>query len=331
MSTLLALAFSDLHLHKFRNFDVEGSRLKNSFRVLNIMFNKADQLKVPLLFCGDLVHDPKNIDTEINMILQEKFDSRSTRFIAIDGNHDQSEKSTFTHYPPSHLQALKGKPNFHILNVKNSVSIPYFDDKYINCPGHLSLYGVPYMSNDKDLHKAIKGIKVLSKDDFNILMLHTDIPGAKTPEGMEVRETEYINKNLDEYFKQWDLVLCGHIHLPQKLSKKVYMLGSPIHQTVGDAGVEMGYWEVYSDRTMKFKPLKAFPKFIRLKKGEIAPDNDNYYIAYDEVLEDEEVELGEFNINKSKGQLAKKYCKVKGIKSKSKKRALIKVLNSPEL
>src|SRR5690606_6989935 len=108
----------------------------------------------------------------------------------------------------------------------------------VDIPG-ATVWGLPYFNNDHDLKEAIlklkDQIKRTHKDKgLKILLLHTDMPGAKTPEGFTIGETQSIPRNLDKFFEEWDLVLCGHIHKPQKLSEKCYMLGCPIQQNIGN-------------------------------------------------------------------------------------------------
>lgn len=323
MRKVIAIASADWHLHRFRNFDIDGSRLDWGIKAAREIMNASIKLGVPLLFAGDLLHTPKEIETETNAKLQNLFRDNDTHIAWIAGNHDMSEKNSLTHRSPNHLDAIQGKITTLDLELHLGLHMP-----------GIAIWGIPYMNSDLDLRKSIDKLRPYAKahsTSIKILLLHSDAPGAKTPEGFTINETEHIPRNLDKFFKEWDLVLFGHIHKPQQLSKRCYMLGSPIHQTAGDTGIEMGYWRVYSDKTMKFIPLKNYPKFIRLKEGEIKPkDTIDYYIDPEVVLVDEEVNMGEFNITNSKSKLARSYIALKNIKSKTRKRALIKVLNETE-
>lgn len=324
MPELIAIAFGDLHIHKFRNFNANNQRLSNSLKVLKVISNVAIEKKVRVLFTGDLYHNPKELENEVNSktldMYRRVFEDKGIDFYAISGNHDMSEKNGGGHISPSHLDAFNHFKTFHKADYTYWVN-PKF-----------TVWGLPYMNSDLHLKSMIEQLKkdVVNHKGFKILLLHSDCPGATTPEGIEVKETEHIPWNLDVFFKEFDLVLFGHIHKPQQLSKKCYMLGSPIHQNAGDEGCEMGYWEVYSDASMKFVPLNKFPKFVRLGKGEEVPDDKNYYIPFEDVLEDEDAELGEFNLSNTRKQLAKRYCKIKGVKGKAKRRALIEILNQAE-
>ena len=95
-------------------------------------------------------------------------------------------------------------------------------------------------------------------------MLHTDYPGARDTDRREKGSVD----NLDVYtLNPFDLVLCGHIHKPQSLSKKVYMIGAPYQQRSTDKDCILAYWKLYSDLSMEFIELKGFPKFVCLFTG----------------------------------------------------------------
>lgn len=320
MPNLIAIAFSDLHIHRWKNYNLTpNGRLNQCLIVLKLMGNIAKKEDVPLLFCGDWYHTNKEVETITHskaMLIYKRW-LGEVNVIAISGNHDFSERNGKGNESPSHLHSYEVFPNFRLLDF-NSIKLPTF-----------IVWGIPYMDNEKELFDAIEelkpNVKRIETNKHKILMLHTDLPGAKTPSGHEVGDMTYIKGNLDEYFKEWDLVICGHIHKPMKLGSNVIMLGAPLHQDAGDEGTEMGYWKIYSDGTYEFIPLD-FPQF---KTGEEKNDG-NYWVNKEVVLVEEEVEIGEFHINNSRKKLATQYLKKKGIKSKAKKRALIEILNSIE-
>jgi DNA repair exonuclease SbcCD nuclease subunit len=250
---IVAIATADWHIHKFRQFNrPEKSRLDWCIWMVRNLLNKSAELKVPLLFAGDLIHNPKEVENEtITRVIDTIGYNIRQPFIAISGNHDMSEKNALGHKSPSYLAAFKHLANFHRVDNESKI---------------------------------------------------------KT-----------------KYFKNWDLVLAGHIHMGQKLGKNVYMLGTPIAQDAGHVGIPCGYWEIYSDASVEFVELKNFPKFI---KGEQDPTDElNYFLPPEEITEENEREVGKFTLNQSRDSLAKKYCKVKGIKDKKKRQALIKILN----
>lgn len=322
MPKVIALAFADLHIHKFRNFnDKPPGRLHWCLEVLRIISLNAMHRDVPVLFMGDLFHNPKEIENETMSKTQryfyKYFEQNKIPFLAISGNHDLSEKNSIDHKSPSHLDSFL---HFQWFGKMDNHSAQY-EGFYIA--------GIPYMNNDKDVVEMEKQLRKGAKkgDGVKVLMLHGDFPGAVTPSGFKVNETEHITK---ETFKYWDLVLCGHIHKAQTLSDKVYMLGTPLHQDAGDEGNVNGYWEVYDNGKMKFIPIKDTPKFRTLKPGETPSNTTDYWITPEQVLEDEDSEEGEFSLSNKRDKLAKRYCKLRGVKSKAKRRALIEILNQPE-
>lgn len=322
MSKVIAIATADWHLHKFQNFDKDGSRLNWALKAARHIMKQAQKLNVPILFAGDLIHTPKSIETETNALIQELFHKNPTWFVSISGNHDMSERNGNKVRSPSHLNSLQHHNNFMLLDKEN---------KPWRIGGAL-VWGIPYMNSETDLRERIDDLKRIVKNykGIKILMLHSDMPGAKTPEGFTLGEVESIPKNLDEFFKGWDLVICGHIHRRQRLSKKVVMLGCPIQQIECQVKYKYGYWEIMDDASIRFVDMPDYPKFVRLEPGGVPWNNRDYFIEPEVVLAEEEVQVGEFNINASRSKLAKSYLALRQIKNKPKRRALIKILNEIE-
>lgn len=321
MAKVIAIAGSDFHIHNFRAFNKDNSRLKNSLQQLNIASAMCEKYGVPFLFSGDLYHTPADVANETNSETQERykreFEDKRIDFFGLSGNHDLAERNTLNHKSPSHLKSLTHFNTFRLCDYTT----------YDLANGML-ITGIPYMNNESELLQCIKNerkkLTPLDNDWVKILLLHTDLPGAETPSGFKMGDMEYI-KNINKLFKPWDLVLCGHIHKPKKLGKNVYMLGAGCHQDEGDMGCTMGLWKVYDDATIKFVPTKL-PEFIQLKNGEEAKDDGNYYVPYEDKEAEKSDKIGRFNVSVSKKKLALRYCKEKGIKSKAKKHALIKAL-----
>lgn len=324
MSKLIAICTADWHLHKFQAFDVNGSRLAWALTAALEIIQVSKEKGVPILFTGDLIHSYKNIENETNALVQGLFEQHSrgkVNFLAISGNHDFSLRNGINNISPSHLDALHF-PKFFKIDKQTK---PY------PIPGGW-VWGIPYMNNDADLKTLVERLRPTVNqwgEGLKVLMIHSDLPGAKTSEGFVMGKVENIPSHLDKFFKEWDVVIAGHIHRPQQLSKKVYMLGCPIPQQEHSVHHEYGYWKLYSTGKMIFVNMPNYPRFIRLKKGESIPSDPgiNYYIPYNDVLVEEDIKLGEFNINNSKTKLAKSYIALKQIKSKTKRQALIKILN----
>lgn len=325
---LIAVAFSDLHAYKFQLFNKDNSRLNNTLSAFRFIAGVAEFNKVPLLFCGDLFHTPKEVDNEtLEKVLLNYMGNIEDNYIpmfSISGNHDQSEKNGYDYRSPSYLRSMG-------IVFKNFRLLDYLVEGLM-MGEDTQIWGIPYMNSEDEILKCINAYRPWAKehkDKYKILMMHGDVLGAKDHNGLELYDGTLFKKGVDKFFKEWDLVLYGHIHKPQSITKKVHMLGSPIHQISSDKG-DMGYWLIFNDRPPKFVGLAGYPKFVHLEKGQIAPDDKNYYIPFEREEAIEEVEQGDFNINHSRTKLAKKYMRVKGIKSKIKKKELIHILNSIE-
>lgn len=322
MSRLIGLALADIHVNDWKeNYGYKGDRLQKSLVPLQIVGDIAKNKGIPLLIPGDLFHTPKSLSNKVFDAFIDTYDKylRKVTIVAISGNHDQFEKNTFDHRSPSYIKTLSRiLPHFHCVDF-NRLPLDVNGEQ-------VSIYGIPYLTNNIDFKKVLHSFKP-DKRDFNILLIHSDIPGAKNGFGFEIGQVREI-EDVDKLFIQWDLVLCGHIHKPQQLGNSLYMLGSPGHQNAGDVGIDMGYWEIYSNAKPKFVKLKL-PEYKYYQIEEGMPNDDNIYIPVSNKSQISETLMNvQFNNKMSKTKIAKNYMKAKGIKKKSKKKALIKILRS---
>lgn len=324
MKKVIAIAFSDLHINDWSKFNANNERTLNHFKVLSLIKEKCIKYRCPALFCGDLLHKPDVISLDLLNLLIDKLkeiDHNHTgeynfHMLSISGNHDTNKViSVSSGKPVSWLNTLSKDINFLQSIDFQSIQIP-----------HAVVYGVPYIDHNIGLNEYIKNLK-LSKNLKNILLLHTDYPGAKDTDGVEVGSVENLNTNL---LQKFDLVLIGHIHKPQRLGKKIIMVGAPLQQRRTDKDCELGYWKVYSDMSVKFHPFRGiFPKFIDVEDDKDVKDDGNYYtvVSKPKVIESKE------NIvtrDLSKKNIVKAYLETKGIKNKTKKHILIKLIKEAE-
>lgn len=317
-SKIIFLAFSDLHLSDYAKFP---SREDSGFKVLDIIASRCEKLNVPAIHLGDLLHKPESISNRLLYRIVDEFHRLSKynwKLYTISGNHCISEKSTIGNKPISWDRTFsKLFPWLKCIDYKRI----HFSKGY--------LYGIPYIDNNIGISEYIKKLELIGgKRSKHILMLHTDYPGAKDTDGSEVNSVENLNVNL---LSKFDLVLCGHIHKPQRLGKKVYMIGAPYQQRRTDKNCELGYWEVYSDMSLKFVPLKGFPKFIDVSSEDEIKDDGNYYIVIASKSGNMEVEdTSRITRELSKKSIVRKYMRVKGIKDKNRKNILLKVIKEAE-
>lgn len=315
---VIAIAFSDLHINLWAKFNQNNKRTLDSFRVLSIIADECEKHKCPALFCGDMLHKPENLDQGLYEIICEEFEKlnlreRRVEILAISGNHDIKKVSRIGIKPFSWLKLLE----------QYGVSVIDYREELIGYD--FNVFGVPYIDNNVGISEYISKLRHVDKN--SILLLHTDYPGAKDTDGREIDSVENLNLNV---LNKFGLVLCGHIHKPQRLSKKVYMIGAPIQQRRTDKDCKLGYWKIYSDLSMKFVELKDFPKFIDVESEDEVKEDGNYYTILPKKSSN--IVNTDHKITKqlTKKSLAKRYLKEKGIKDKAKKELLIETLKKVE-
>lgn len=314
---LLAIVFSDLHLNIWSRFNEGHKRTREGFRVLSVLSEKYP--KVPALFCGDLFHKAESIDTDL---LTEWVDFEPTNpweMWYTDGNHSLKHRNTIEK-PIRSLATLLKKP--WMVNLNLSVG---------KLSKNLLVHGIPYIDDNVGVNDYLKELidqyEIGNSKTKHILMLHTTHPGARDTDDREVEAPNAINPNL---LNKFDLILCGHIHKPQRLSKKVYIIGAPIQQRRTDKDCKLGYWELYDDLTMVFKELKGFPKFIDVESDAEVKEDGNYYTVLPPKPSKSEVSNHKITKRLTKKALVRTYMKTKGIKSKSKKNLLIRILDKTD-
>lgn len=84
---IAAIVFSDLHIHKWAKF---STRLDTSLDILNKLINISTDNNVPLLFCGDLLHEPNKIEQDLLITLSralKELNNKGVKMYGISGNH----------------------------------------------------------------------------------------------------------------------------------------------------------------------------------------------------------------------------------------------------
>lgn len=322
----IALAFSDFHTAKWKQFNQDHSRTLQPFDIMSRLRKACVKYKVnTLLFAGDWNDHPKHVDNEVLQVWSEinmGLEVKDLLIVGIEGNHDFDKINTIRKNISgffSHLTSFS--KHFICVNYK------YYDTKAFR------IHGIPYINGNADYKKALKErVKNITKDKPNILMVHRDLPGALEPNGMSIGQME-DSKVLKKYFAKFDLVLAGHIHKPQRikgLGKHVYMLGATNQQRRSDAGTKMGYWIIYSDMSMKFVDLKQ-PEFRYHKHNEEPTNTTDYWIRLPAPAtgntNNSNDGKGNFNVHQKRDKLVKNYLRVKGIKNKKKLTLLMDLIN----
>lgn len=324
MKKVVGIVFSDLHLNLWNKFNQENKRTLDGFRVLFLIKSLCLKYGCPAIFCGDLFHKPEFIENELLSKTIEVFDELDWdkwKMYSISGNHDMSKSNTLNSHSPSWVNTLSKKYKF-LENIDfTSVVV---GDNYV-------LHGIPYIDHNIGLNEYVRNLPLMKGrkdlDIPNILLLHTDYPGAKDTDGVEVGSVENLNINV---LSRFDLVLAGHIHKPQRLSKKVFMVGAPIQQRRTDKDCDLGYWKLYSDMSMKFVPLEGFPKFIDVDSSDDIKDDGNFYTVISKPVSLEVTQENHITRNLSKKRLVSRYLRKSGIKDPKKKSVLLEIIKETD-
>lgn len=257
---------SDFHFEDWGQFNKDGRRITAHLRIWSQLEAICVKHNVPLLVPGDFFNNPKHLSNRLLNEVLPVIAKPKMKVFGIDGNHDQDGISTPTQTPYGYLNMLCG-----------------LSDKWVNCNFQMKraeglyIHGIPYLTHNIGFVEAIKKIQ-FRPGHKNILMIHTDLPGALDTAGREVGSAEGISAQYSKLFKRFDLVLAGHIHKPQQLASNVIMVGANLQQNRGDRNCEFGYWIIYDDLTFKFKAITDSPKFKKAEPGDGINDYDYWDI-----------------------------------------------------
>jgi DNA repair exonuclease SbcCD nuclease subunit len=254
------LIFSDIHIHPHKK---SQERLQDCLNVLDWVFQKAIENEVDaVLFGGDLLHDRQKIDSltymEVFNIL-EKYQNEKFQVYLLLGNHDLWFANNWRVSSVIPFKALK---NFEVIDKTEC--------KIIN---GTSWHFIPYT------HDPVVELDKLKSNDIknSYLLAHLAIDGAKlnsfgtTADVIVEHDGDMIivDKNL---FSKYKRAFFGHYHCPQKLSKTIEYIGSPL---------QLSFGEVNEDKHLII--LDSKEDKISYIKNDFSPKH--FYINSDEITE----------------------------------------------
>lgn len=271
------IIFSDWHIHDYKQYNKDGSRLDNTLRVLDAIGVLSEQTGInKVIFAGDLYDTQKVLLTVVVNKTVKKFKEFFEKhpditFYAISGNHDYATKN------------LKDSPAVTALSHLETIfkgRFVVFDNQSIEIEKGIWIHGVPYYEYkehfDWKLQDRVNFVNDLGGErqdpDKHYLFIH------QTPKGLGNEMIPYDVVPRDKNIKVFEHTYCGHIHERQELEKWFTIVGNSIHRDLADAGKKKGVLVTNLAKPEKgnvFVPLKGFPEFVLVPEDDITDELEN--------------------------------------------------------
>ena len=245
------LVVADPHIHNYSAFDQDGSRLQNCIRLIEELIERARKEKInTIVCCGDWFDKPVLHATVVNAAAKVvNTVPDGMRILTISGNHDMFSTKRYGQPQQTAVQYLvdEQEGRFQV-----------FDDESKMVDDTTAVYGIPYYDDPQEYSRALDAAhaEAVAHDAgwMKILVIH------QTPMGLENTMIQTDTDPNDPRYDAFDLVLCGHIHTRQFITDKFVIVGTPIHRSAEDQGLEKGYFLV--DVGVKGKPAKDIMEFV---------------------------------------------------------------------
>lgn len=207
---------SDLHLGE-RKFRRRVNGFDNMYKMMNYacfdeLIRHAAEQADALLLAGDVFDNP---NPDVEAIFQaQKLNGLPMDVYAISGNHEWSPSlnASMLHSFDILQQGTTGQQY-----VKRYLTKP----EYVDLEHKIRIWFLPYGFLTPEWFDAVRQNLFHNKDQWNILVAHGSVDFSGHYDG----ENPYL---LPKEIAQWfDLVICGHVHLPGQDERFVLKHGQP--------------------------------------------------------------------------------------------------------
>lgn len=240
---------SDIHFGVNSSSEEWQDNIKDYFYNFFIPLVKKEVAAKPdtVICClGDVYHDRKSIDIDVNNLSIDIFEDLSAILpvYIINGNHDLSKK---TNKGNSSLRSVGNIKNCTV--IKEPMLLKFYDGtKNIS-----NIAAIPYLGDCNDENKCL----VDFNDKADYALMHTDISKMKFDNGMTI-----VGAVDAEKFS--GVIISGHIHKRQEANNVIYV-GSPYQLSRGDVGNIKGvYVHSLTDKTFNFIENNYSPVFRKI-------------------------------------------------------------------
>lgn len=264
------LISSDWHIHNYREFDEDGSRMGNILKSIEDQFIYATNNDIETIVCGgDMVHQQRNTPIKVTLEIIKFFtrmfkDHPTVTMYGITGNHDLGEKAVLGSYENLTSWAWIMDSIFEGFICFDGSSVTVYEGT-----SSCNLVGIPYLEFKEDFSKALDiaseyGVTVPRP----ILFIHQTphLPNLNIPMDTDPNDTRY---------DVFDHVFCGHIHKRMELNNKFTLIGTPIQHGFDEGGLHVKNGFIVYDTITKDKVWinTDYPKFVEIKEGQAEPSN----------------------------------------------------------
>lgn len=243
----------------------------NIEQIVDLVKQKCElgkQLGVKTLFClGDILDSRPGqkevVLTALSNIINLVCVDFGFDFWIIPGNHDKQNYRSYSSY----LDSYKHHPNLHVIDRKGGVPM-----------GDVLFHMLPFFKEDmwlEELEDYKKYIEEFDKNKKYVLLSHTAINGSVNNDGSKVECGISVGD-----LKEFDLVLLGHYHNQQQVSKNIFHIPSIQQNNFGEDN-QKGFTIVYDD--CSFDLVKS--KFKEYEKVVIDMDKHNADFVDKKIVE----------------------------------------------
>jgi DNA repair exonuclease SbcCD nuclease subunit len=254
------------------------TRLREILEAHLYAFNVFKKYKVAaVIHAGDLGHNKQTVPIPVWLAIGEMFRQGRLPWYLVPGNHFAYTRkgdidgltaiSLYMQTYGANIQVLYGGPGALQLGDPGSGAlvwgIGFHADNNMK-----EFYGKArriFETYEKEAHyNTSKSVK--------IVVLHQGLKEASIKNAPLEVEKELSVKKLKKYFGWADLIILGHYHDPQRISKRILVPGAVCQHGWRDAGGSRGFWIYDTEKGLKFFESPS-PKFFKLDAGDDLPED----------------------------------------------------------
>lgn len=294
-----AVYFTDLQIDKYLNNSSKRSRIDDFVAVLHDVYEIAQKNEADyVLFGGDWHNTMGIVSVEaLNagmLAMQEILERHTgTRMYFITGNHDYATKRTLEQ------DAVHSMTPYEIAFPDHMLCI---DNKVVKLHKDVYLAGIPYYEFRE--HYSTKLSEIVTK----VQQIKKENPKAKvtllihqTPTGSSIPNMKTDTDVNDGRYEVFDLIMCGHIHQGEIITRKFILGGNPLHRDASDIDNDKGVYLIDLANPEDYQFISRggkYPEFERIPSDEKIPDDESklYVVtppAKSEQMVQEELEVME--------------------------------------